>query len=346
MIDPGMALGVFAIVVAVAALVVWPRVGLLARLKRRSGSTERIRIEDTLKHLLNCELAERRATADSLAGVLQINRGDAHRLLEQLGERGFARLDDLGVALTTEGRTYAVRVLRSHRLLERYFADRTGVAPGEWHDLAEAREHSLTEAEVESLSARMGHPALDPHGDPIPTARGELPPRLGVPLSALSPGEAATIVHVEDEPVTVFQRLLALGVNPAVPVKMVRVGPDAVEVLVGGVSRRLDPLVAAAVTVERVVELAGHTVLFERLDALEAGQLAEVVQIAPSVQGPQRRRLLDLGILPGTPIAAEFRSPAGDPMAYRVRGALIALRRPQAQGIYIRRTAAGLGVSA
>jgi DtxR family Mn-dependent transcriptional regulator len=122
---------------------------------------------------------------------------------------------------------------------------------------------------------------------------------------------------------------------------MVRVEPNTVEVVVGGVTRRLDPLLAAAVTVERGPEGAGHTVLYERLDALRPGERAVVVEVAPAMQGPQRRRLLDLGLLPGTEVTAEFKSPAGDPMAYRIRGALIALRRPQAQAIYIQRVPAG-----
>lgn len=337
MIEPAAAILVLAAIAVVGLAVVWPRWGLLAVLKRRRGLMERVRIEDTLKHLVNCELADRRATTESLAGVLQVGRGEAHRYLEQLGQRGLAVLDDQGVALTTEGRTYALRVLRSHRLLERYFADRTGASPIEWHDLAEAAEHRLTEADTERLSARMGHPAVDPHGDPIPTARGELPPPTGVPLTTLAPGETALVVHLEDEPATVYHRLLDLGVFRSVPVKVVAASGDGLEVLIGGQPQRLDRLSASAVTVDRVTEEDGHTATLDRLDTLEAGETAEVVQIAPTVQGPQRRRLLDLGVLPGTPIRAEFRSPSGDPMAYRVRGALIALRRPQARGIYIRR---------
>lgn len=52
-------------------------------------------------------------------------------------------------------------------------------------------------------------------------------------------------------------------------------------------------------------------------------------------EGLERRRLMDLGIVPGTTITAEMRSPLGDPVAYRVRGALIALRRDQARLIEI-----------
>ena len=69
------------------------------------------------------------------------------------------------------------------------------------------------------------------------------------------------------------------------------------------------------------------------LDQLKTGQLATVVGLTN--RGANRSRLLDLGILPGTKIEVELRSPLGDPTAYRVRGAVIALRRIQAQKIQI-----------
>ena len=338
MTQPLVALAWFGLAAAAIAALVWPGLGIIARVTKARRLTDRVRIEDALKHLLNCELAELPASVASLAGVLEVSPARAHELIQRLGELGLARSDERATSLTEEGRAYGLRILRTHRLLERYFADRTGAAPSEWHDLAERAEHSLTESEANALAARMGDPVYDPHGDPIPTAAGELPADRSVPLAALAAGEAGVITHVEDEPASVYHRLLAMGINVSVPVKMVQALPNEVEILVGGVRRRLDPLVAAAVSVDRVPEGAGHTVLFERLDALAPGEHAEVVLVAPAVQGPQRRRLLDLGVLPGTAVEAEMRSPSGDPMAYRIRGALIALRKAQAQGIYIRRT--------
>jgi Fe2+ transport system protein FeoA len=69
------------------------------------------------------------------------------------------------------------------------------------------------------------------------------------------------------------------------------------------------------------------------LDSLDIGRSAVVRSL--QVTGPARRRLMDLGIVPGTVLQAELRSPLGDPVAYRVRGALIALRRSQARDITI-----------
>lgn len=70
------------------------------------------------------------------------------------------------------------------------------------------------------------------------------------------------------------------------------------------------------------------------LTDLQPGETAEVAALHSA--GAERRRLMDLGIVPGTTITAELRSPLNDPVAYRVRGALIALRRSQAAQIEIR----------
>jgi Fe2+ transport system protein FeoA len=70
------------------------------------------------------------------------------------------------------------------------------------------------------------------------------------------------------------------------------------------------------------------------LDRLIPDQTATVVRLIS--QGADRRRMMDLGILPGTKVEVEMVSPLGDPTAYRVRGAVVALRRDQASAIEIR----------
>lgn len=72
------------------------------------------------------------------------------------------------------------------------------------------------------------------------------------------------------------------------------------------------------------------------LDQLQPGEAAAVMRLHAT--GMNRRRLMDLGILPGTRLVAELKSPMGDPVAYRVRDTLIALRREQSHQIEIERT--------
>lgn len=72
-----------------------------------------------------------------------------------------------------------------------------------------------------------------------------------------------------------------------------------------------------------------------RLSDLQPGERAEIVRL--TMEGPERRRLLDLGLSPGTAIESCLRSPLGDPVAYRVRGTTIALRRQQTEQIEVKR---------
>ena len=99
----------------------------------------------------------------------------------------------------------------------------------------------------------------------------------------------------------------------------------------------LTPLVARHITVEVLPDAELGEGPGGTLAEVGAGGTARVLGIHSGLQGPQRRRLLDLGLVPGTLVEAELESAAGDPVAYRVRGALIALRRDQARWIQVDR---------
>ncbi len=77
----------------------------------------------------------------------------------------------------------------------------------------------------------------------------------------------------------------------------------------------------------------------ERLSSLKPGELGKIVDILAECKGAERRRFMDLGIVPGTIVSAEFTSPGGDPMAYSIRHSLIGLRKEQADYILIERIA-------
>ncbi len=98
----------------------------------------------------------------------------------------------------------------------------------------------------------------------------------------------------------------------------------------------LAPVVAPSITVEETRDVADRVSLTQ-LSALAPGEAAHVVAVSPTCRGAQRRRLLDLGIVPGTRIVHELAAPGGDPMAFRIRGALIALRRDHAALIHVDR---------
>lgn len=335
--DPISALAWFALLCVVIAVLAWPRHGVIARTAALARMNERVRIEDILKHVHRSEYDGTPATVESVAGALQVSRVAATRLLARLEEMGLVDAGETGFALTDEGRTYALRVVRTHRLWERYLADRTGVRPEEWHDEAEKYEHKLSVDAADRLAASLGHPLYDPHGDPIPSADGQMPPRRGVALTTLSPGDTAVIAHLEDEPREIFEQLVAERLAPRLSLEVLAAPPGEVRFRTERGDHALPPSVARNITVEtRAVAVAEPGSLLSLADAA-GGEEWRVIGISPLCEGAERRRLLDLGVVPGTVVRAELRGAAGDPIAFRVRGALIALRRDQASRVHAER---------
>jgi DtxR family Mn-dependent transcriptional regulator len=339
MIDPILALSIAAAVTATAVLLLWPVRGWLWKAVRALRATERVLIEDALKHLFDCEYHGWLANLQSVSGALSVSGNRAVEILGRLQAQELVGVDQGGYRLTSEGRRYALRIVRIHRLWESYLSDKTGLDPAAWHDQAERLEHTTSLEEAEALSASMSHPRFDPHGDPIPTAAGEIAPPAGRPLTELGIGELAEIVHVEDEPEAVYAQLVAEGLHLGMRVRLDEATPQRIRFEVDAEEHVLAPIVAANLSVvplPRDEEMAGP---FERLSGLDVGQRGKVVRLSPALRGPERRRMLDLGLLPGTEVAAQIRSPGGDPTGYLIRGAVIALRRQQADQIQIERLA-------
>jgi len=333
---PATNLAVAAAVCIILAVFLRPQSGLLWRWLRGRRATERVRIEDALKHLYDCEYARVSATLDSLAGALEIGRDAAARLTARLETLGLLVSEHRQLKLTPEGCSYALRVIRIHRLLESYLAERTGINESEWHTRADQLEHRVTAAEAERLAAQLGNPSYDPHGDPIPTAEGVMPARRGMPLSELETGTIARILHVEDEPDEVYAQLVAARLSPGVMLRVLESKPERMRIEAELQEHVLAPVVAANLTVEPISDVAERILPDSRLSSLGLGQQATVVDISPACRGAERRRLLDLGVVPGTVIRAELVSTSGDPVAYRIRGAMIALRNAQADLIHVK----------
>jgi DtxR family Mn-dependent transcriptional regulator len=107
--------------------------------------------------------------------------------------------------------------------------------------------------------------------------------------------------------------------------------PDRIRFWADGNQHVLAPVLANNITVVPLPEFKTEDLTEEQyLSGLRPGERAKVMGLTPACRGAERRRLLDLGFVAGTPVEVEMVSPAGDPTAYRVRGTVIALRREQA----------------
>lgn len=313
-----------------------PQWGVVTRWKQRRWLHSREAMEDALLHLHQREHEGRLASIESLAGALGVSTRMALMLAERMEEQGLLQSGAGGFSLTPEGHRLAIQVVRAHRLFERYLAYETSVPPHEVHGLAHRLEHTLTPEQLEQLDAYMGHPVIDPHGDPIPSPSGEMPEVEGQSVVEFPLGKPAQIVHVEDEPPYVYAQIVAEGLRPDMVVTVIERSPTRIVLESDSDEHVLAPVVAANITVrEAIPEMRAPK--GERLGSLEPGEKATVLRIDDACQGLTRRRFLDLGITPGAEIEVVMRSAFGDPVAYRVRDSLIALRREQADWIWVQR---------
>lgn len=335
-----------------SGLQVNPSVGSIgARLENRGGPARlasverptekhRVLVEDALKLLIEAEQEGRALSAFSMAAPLGLDQGQAEELLARLAGAGLAEREGAAPRLTGPGREYALQVLRAHRLYEAFLAQTTGLKDADWHGQAHDAEHRMSPEAVERMAAELGHPVYDPHGDPIPGPDGRVPPPRGRPLGEFAPGAAVRVVHVEDEPPDVFAGLAREGVARDVRLRVEQIEPSRVRVRMDGRDIDLSRTEAAQITAAELPPGEVYDDGIERLTALAPGERAEVVGLSPLLRGLARSRLLDLGFVPGTVLEIDLVSPGGDPTAYRVRGASIALRREQTERIRIRRVRA------
>jgi DtxR family Mn-dependent transcriptional regulator len=303
--------------------------------RRRADARRRRHLEDALKHLFDQEYRGRRASLSSLAGVLRVSDARVVELVGRMQSQGLITSHGSEFRLTPEGERLALQIVRAHRLLERYFADEARLPLRRIHAEAERREHSLSASDVDRLSAALGHPSTDPHGDPIPTREGVMPPASGTPATAWERDAPARIVHLEDEPEISFAQIVAEGLRVGQVVRIVESTPERIVLTDGENEFRLAPVVAANVFLAPAPAAAmGASVL--RLSELTSDQRAEIIGLDEACQGFSRRRLMDLGFTEGAVIRPFLKTFAGDPRAYEVRGTLIALRNDQASQVLVR----------
>jgi DtxR family transcriptional regulator, Mn-dependent transcriptional regulator len=185
-----------------------------------------VAVQDYLKAIYGLESAGERVTTSALASRMHVSAPSATAMTKRLAELGLVeRAPYKGVALTETGKRGALEVLRHHRLLERYLADRLGFALDEVHAEAELLEHALTEELEAKIDAELGFPTHDPHGDPIPDSELRLEGGRGRTLVDLAPCERASVSRVPDGDPELLRYLRELGLVPGSLVEVVTLAP-------------------------------------------------------------------------------------------------------------------------
>lgn len=317
--------------IAAAGLALYLGWGWTIRRRARQG---RQRLEDALKHLFDLEYRGRHGSLASIRGALRVSDRIALELVTRMQTQGLLVARGSEFDLTPDGERLALQVIRAHRLLERYFADEARLPLPKVHAAAERGEHNLSPEAADRLSASLGHPAVDPHGDPIPTRDGFVPPATGTPATAWPLDQLARVVHLEDEPPISYAQLVAEGIVVGQSIRILDSSPERIVMTDGENEFQLAPAVAANIFLEAAPQEAAHPGAL-RLAELRSGQAAHVLGLDDQCQGYSRRRLMDLGFTEGAAIRPALSTFAGDPRAYEIRGTLVALRREQAAYVFV-----------
>ena len=178
-------------------------------------------VEDYLKAIYRLSPEGRPASTSDIAHLLELSAPSVSGMVKRLSELGLLEhIPYKGVQLTDAGRRAALRMLRRHRLLEAYLVQFLGYSWDTVHAEAERLEHAVSDTLVDRMAAALGHPAVDPHGDPIPAADGSIQELASTPLAELPVGETAEIRRVNERDPERLRYLASVGLVPGVVVTL------------------------------------------------------------------------------------------------------------------------------
>jgi len=290
-----------------------------------------------------------------LARELGISPVSANEMCRKLQDQGLVDYQPYkGVSLTAEGERRALYILRRHRLWEVFLVEKLGFAFSEAHEAALQLELTTPDQVSDRLEVFLGHPTVNPEGQPIPRPDASLPDLSLLSLVHLCPGQGGHVVRLDlSEAASSFLREHA--VRPGAALKVLAETGDAILVEVDGNEISLARALARAVHVEpqdinrestarswpqRHLEEEPHMkrrgegrVMRLSLHQLKIGQRGVVVQVRG--KGPTKQRMMDMGLVPGSEVKVLRVAPLGDPIEFEIKGYNLSLRRSEARDITV-----------
>ncbi|WP_428939810.1 metal-dependent transcriptional regulator [Fontivita pretiosa] len=178
-------------------------------------------VENYLKqlYLQQQQSPEQLVSMGRLASVMRVVPGTATSMIKALADSGLVSYEPrTGVRLTSGGEQLALHVLRRHRLVELFLVKVLGLDWSEVHEEAEELEHAISEKVLDRIDALLGHPRVDPHGDPIPTARGDVDQSPTRSLADCEPHRPMRVARIIDQEPAFLQFIDRCGLTPGVTV--------------------------------------------------------------------------------------------------------------------------------
>ncbi len=211
--------------------------------------------ENYLKALLQLTLEtgnKEDVGTNELAAHLKLKPATANDMLKKLKEKKFVSYKKYGKSsLTTEGKKLAIEVVRKHRLWETFLYEKLEFTWDEVHEVAEHLEHIQSPKLISKLDKFLNYPAFDPHGDVIPSAKGEMKMPVKKTLNEEEIGHTCTMVGVKDNSATFLQYVnkVGLSMNNQIKVLSKQYYDDLIEIEVNGKKSSVSPKFAENIVI-------------------------------------------------------------------------------------------------
>jgi DtxR family Mn-dependent transcriptional regulator len=181
-------------------------------------------VEDYVKVIYShTEWQDQPISSSGLAARLGLAASSVTEMVKKLVAQGLVRHEPYGaIELTDAGERLALRMVRRHRLIETWLVEQFDYTWDQVHDEAEVLEHALSDRLLDAIDAQLGHPARDPHGDPIPRADGSVDRPAAVLLADAEQGAAAEVVRISDRDPMLLRHLDAEGIRVGTVVEVAR----------------------------------------------------------------------------------------------------------------------------
>jgi len=211
--------------------------------------------ENYLKAILHLQKTSKSGVStNAIAEEMQTKASSVTDMVKKLSEKDLVIYKKYqGVYLSDTGRKTALQIVRKHRLWEVFLVDKLSFSWDEVHEVAEQLEHIKSDKLITELDKFLEFPKRDPHGDPIPDAKGNFHVANKTLLSNLSKGERGTLVGVKDTSTEFLKYLdknnIALGKTIEVLDK--EEFDESMLIQTGGKTLRISPLVAVNIYIKQ-----------------------------------------------------------------------------------------------
>jgi DtxR family transcriptional regulator, Mn-dependent transcriptional regulator len=226
----------------------------------RSDILQSESVQNFLKSIYALQQGDERVSTNAMANLLSISAPSVTDMAQRLEEAGLVDYEKYrGVILTPAGEEEALKILRRHRLIELYLVEELGYELHEVHVEAERLEHAVSDRFIDAISERLGHPDIDPHGDPIPSPDGTVRRRDLKPLGDWPLGIPAQVSRIRATSDDMLQHMVERGIKLHTVVEVVAHDPfeGPLTIVVDGVRQIIGHQVAMCVLVEMLPEDQG-----------------------------------------------------------------------------------------